>query len=377
MRRQLFTLTAPLGLTTLLALWGAGCAKDPGPLTWKELQPAYFGALSLQDEAKRQALPDFEQRLDNVSTTLLQKLDDGELTDDAERSDAGLTLLYESYLLQAGQQGIQDGLLKPKEFLQPQRFAAGGADQAELAARLARSTTLLNATKDLRPDDTRVQTLERFGSYNRESLDGTHSPPLLLDMLTAARADLFTLYGTKVLWRDPTENPANAEHMKQLLATVCAPNRFDCDRPAAAPPRSLDGERKLTQEVNGPVLVSDLLVRRAETLLVSADSAPTPAAGMPLLNEALNRLQYAKATVGFVTTNVADAALSHYPAKAHLPARAARIEELISATNARLAGAVEPPALPDTGYYTSTAYRAAYQCVACHTKGSTTVGFPK
>ena len=379
MRRRKLSLTGSLGLITLAASLGAGCAKDPGPLTWKELQPVYFDALSLQDDAKLQALPDFEQRMETVSKALLQKLNEGLLTDDAERAEAGLTLLYQSYLLQAGQQAIQDGYLKPKEFLRPQRYAAGGDDQAELAARLARSTALLNPADELRPGDQRIANLALFGRYNRESLDGSHSPSLQLEMLDAAQGSSFSLFGTLLLWRDPTENPANAAHLQQLITTVCAPTRFDCDRmgPPAPPPRSLDGERKLTQEVSGPVLVSDLLVRRAETLLVSADAAPNPATRTPLLNEAMRRLTYAQGTVGFVTARVKDPALAHYPARAHLQARAERIDQLISATQARLAGMAEPPALPDPDYYTRPAYRAAYQCVSCHTKGTTTVGFPK
>ena len=371
------TLTSPLGLLALSTLLGTGCAKEPEPTTWKELQPLYFAALNLQDHGA--TLPDYEQRLENVSRELLQKLDDGELTDDAERTDAGLTLLYQGFLLNVGQHGIQDGYLKPQDFLRPQRYAAGGNDQAELTARLARSAELLKNAAELRPDDTRPATLSLFVRYNRESLDGTHSTPLLLEMLTAARSDLFSLFGTMVLWRDPVENPANAAHMQQLITAICAPARFDCDRmgPPGAPPRSLDGERKLTQEVNGPVLVSDLLVRRAETLLASADAAPSPAAATPLLGEAMGRLMYARGTVSFVTANVQDPALAHYPAKAHLPARADRIEQLITATQARLMGMADPPALPDTDYYSSPAYRAAYQCVSCHTKGTTTVGFPK
>ena len=50
--------------------------------------------------------------------------------------------------------------------------------------------------------------------------------------------------------------------------------------------------------------------------------------------------------------------------------------EMLTAAQARLDGTAQP-ALPDTDYYKSPAYRAAYQCVACHTKGTTTVGFPK
>jgi mono/diheme cytochrome c family protein len=387
MRRRTLTLTSIprffLGLTALAALGGSGCTPDPGPLTWKELQPRYFAALNLQDEATQKALPDFEQRMEKVAKDLLVKLDEGELTDDAERADAGLMLLYQGFLLHVAQHGLEDGYLKSADFLRPQRYAAGGDDQAELSARLARSSALLSHAAELRPDDQRLATLALSVRYNRESLLGPHSPPLLLEELTGARGDLFSLFATMILWRDPTansaENAGNAEHIKQLVAAVCAPDRFDCNRmgPPSAPPRPLDGERKLTQEVNGPVLVADLLVRRAEALLAQADIAPNPMAKAPLLAEAMGRLQYAKGTMAFVTTNVADPALAHYPARAHLPPRVDRIEQLLAATTARQAAMADPPALPDADYYTSRAYRAPYQCVACHTKGPTTMGFPK
>ena len=72
-----------------------------------------------------------------------------------------------------------------------------------------------------------------------------------------------------------------------------------------------------------------------------------------------------------------DPALAHYPARAELPARADRIELLLAATQARLAGMADPPPLPDADYYTSRTYRAAYACAACHTKGTATEGIPK
>lgn len=387
MRRRKLTLTSTarrlrglgLGLAGLAALGSSGCAKDPGPLTWKELQPVYFGALSLQDEAAKKALPDYEQRMENVSKGLLLKLDEGEISDETERADAGLTLLYQSFLLNAGQQGIEDGYLKPLDLLRPQRYAAGGDDQAEKVARLARSSLLLKHAAELRPDDKRVGTLALSVRYLRESLDGTHSPPLRLELLDAARADMFSMMSILILWRDPVENRADEAHMVQLLAAVCAPERFDCNRmgPPSAPPRPLDGERKLTQEVNVPVLVSDLLVRRAEVLLALADMKSDPMQRAPLLGEAMGRLQYAKGTVDYATANAKDPALMHYPASAHLPARTERIDQLLAATVARQATMTDPPALPDADYYASRAYRAAYQCVACHTKGPTTMGVPK
>ncbi|HRI53352.1 MAG TPA: hypothetical protein PLW65_24560 [Pseudomonadota bacterium] len=355
-----------------------GCGKDPGPLTWKELQPVYFSALNLKDEAAQQGLPDYEQRLEAVAKELLQKLDAGELTDETERTDAGLTLFYQGFLLNAGQQALEDGQLKPKEFLRPQRYAAGGNDRTEQVARLVRSAELLRHAAELRPDDARLATLTLGGRYNRESLEETpqHSPVLLFDMLDAARADSYSLFATLVSWRDPVANPGDADHMNKLLTTVCAPEHLDCSRPPAAPPRPLDGKRQLTQEVAGPVLMNDLLVRRAEALLKKADE-PATLDKQPLLNEALARLQFARGALGFVSTNVMDPALSHYPARDQLPARADRIELLLAATQARLAGMADPPPLPDADYYTSRTYRAAYACVACHTKGTATEGLPK
>lgn len=372
-----FTLRLASGLAVAALQLVVGCAKDPGPQTWKELQPLYFSALNLQDATSQQGLPDYEQRLEAVAKELLQKLDQGELTDEQERTEAGLVLFYQGFLLNAGQQALEDGQLKPKEFLRPQRYAAGGDDRTEQVARLVRSAELLRHAAELRPEDTRLLTLTLGERYNRESLDETHSPILLLDMLAGARADTYSLLSTLVSWRDPAANPANAAHMEQLLTVVCAPGHLDCSHPPAAPPRPLDGQRQLTQEVAGPVLMTDLLVRRAEALLKSADAAPTMPAKQPLLDEALARLQFARGALGFVTTNVADPALSHYPARAELPARADRIELLLAATQARLAAMADPPPLPDADYYTSRSYRAAYACAACHTKGSTTQGIPK
>lgn len=368
---------AGLALIVLSALGDGGCAKEAGPMTWKDLQPRYFEALSLQDEETQRGLPEFEQRLEGIVKGILQRLDDGELTEEDERAEAGLTLFYQAFLLQAGQQAIEDGYLKPKDFLRPQRYAAGGDDRAEQIARLARSAELLRKAAELRPDDSRLAALTLGSRYNRESLDQLHSPALLLDMLTAARTDEYNLWSTLVLWRVPQDNPANAAHMEQLLAAVCDPKRLDCSRPPAAPPRPLDGEHKLTREVAAPVMASDLLMRRAEALLASADNAPTDMARMPLLAEALTRLQFAQGTLGLVDTSVADPALSHYPARSGLPSRLERIELLLTATKTRMAGMMNPLSLPDLDYYASRSYRAAYQCVACHTRGSTTIGFPK
>lgn len=366
--------TGGLALAALQLL--GGCGKAPGPLTWKELQPLYFSALNLQDGATQKGLPDYEQRLEAVAKELLGKLDTGELTDEKERTDAGLTLFYQGFLLNAGQQALEDGQLKPTEFLRPQRYAAGGNDRTEQVARLVRSAELLRHAAELRPDDARLKTLALGERYNRESLDETHSPILLLEMLDAARADSYSLLATLVSWRDPVVNPGDAAHMEKLLTAVCASDRLDCSRPPTAPPRPLDGERQLTQEVAGPVLMNDLLVRRAEALLKKADE-PTTLDKQPLLNEALARLQFARGSLGFVSTNVMDPALAHYPARDQLPARADRIELLLTATQARLAGMADPPPLPDADYYTSRTYRAAYACLACHAKGTATQGLPK
>ena len=46
---------------------GGGCAKESVPTTWKELQPLYFQSLDLQNEEMQKALPDYEQRLENVA----------------------------------------------------------------------------------------------------------------------------------------------------------------------------------------------------------------------------------------------------------------------------------------------------------------------
>jgi len=228
-------------------------------MTWPQLQPVYFSALNLTDDSTRAALPDFEQRMENVAKAVLQQLDDGTLP--AEQiQDAGLTLFYQAYLLQAGQQAIEDGYLKSSELLRPQRYASGGDDTAEENARLARSTVLLTSAIDLRPTDSRIATLGLNARYDSESLLGQHSPQELLDMLTAARTDSFSLLSTMIMWRDGEVNPGNAAHVNQFLTTVCTPQNYACDSmgPPSPPPRSLDGERKLTQEVSAPLMVSDL-----------------------------------------------------------------------------------------------------------------------
>lgn len=378
MRRHKLAVSFVSGLA-LAALYaaGGGCAKESVPTTWKELQPLYFQTLNLQNEEMQKALPDYEQRLESIAKGILQRLDDGELTDENERADAGLALFYQASLLQAGQQSIADGYLKSKEFLRPQRYAAGGDDRAEQIARLTRSVELLRHAAELRPDDSRLAALTLAGRYNRESLDELHSPALLLDMLTAARTDAYNLNSTLVLWRNPTENPANAAHMDQLLTTICDARHFDCSRPPSPPPKAIDGERKLTLEVAAPVMVSDLLMRRAEALLQNADAAPSEMVRMPLLTEALSRVQFAQGLLGFISTSVKDPELSQYPARDGLAPRMDRLELLLAATQGRQAGMMNPPSLPDPDYYTTRSYRAAYQCVACHTKGATTMGFPK
>jgi hypothetical protein len=370
------TVRSALGLLAAsLTLGAAQCAKDPVPMTWKELQPLYFSSLNLTDDATLQGLPDFEQRLDAVADGILLKLDNGELTDDMERLDAGLALFYQGLLLHVAQHGIEDGYIKAQDYLRPQRYAAGGDDTAEEYARLARSNLLLMHAAELRPDDTRIQVAATAAQYNQQVLDGKVLPSLQLQMLDAARADMYGLLSIAVLWRDEDSNPANASNMTQLLDAMCAADRFNCGATGmpSAPPRPIDGERKLTLEVNGQVLASDLLVRRAETLLQKSDATPDP----KLLADAQTKLQFASSLLGFARANAMDPQLSQYPATSHLPPRADRIGQLLDATQARIAGMPDPPALPDTSYYTSRDYRAAYQCVACHTKGPTTMGFPK
>jgi hypothetical protein len=352
-------------------------------MTWKELQPLYFSSLNITDDTTARALPDYEQRLDAVASDILAKLDNGELTEDAERADAGLALLYQGLLLQVVQHGIEDGYLKAADFLRPQRYAAGGGDMQEEYARLARAGELLKHAGELRPDDTRLPGATLAVQYSHQVLDGKVLPSLQLDMLTAARVDMYTLLSTMILWRDADENPANAAYMTQLLDATCAADRFACSSkmPPSPPPRPIDGERKLTLEVNGLVLAADLLVRRAEAVLQMSDSPQYAAMRGDLVAEAQDRLQFASGLLGFAKANAADPQLMQYPGASHLPARDRRIADLTTAASAR--AAVPPPSpddappLPDSTYYAGRDYRAAYQCTACHTKGPTTMNFPK
>ena len=76
------------------------------------------------------------------------------------------------------------------------------------------------------------------------------------------------------------------------------------------------------------------------------------------------------------TKAVADPALSHFPAKRRLPERTDRLKLLLAAVAGRQSGQTGPE-LPDPSYYKGRSYLDAYQCVACHTAGSTTQSLPR
>ncbi|HPH29588.1 MAG TPA: hypothetical protein PLA87_22225 [Pseudomonadota bacterium] len=354
----------------------AGCSQPEPEPTIQNLKAQYFAALNLDSDTARGALANFETRNDTVADQIIKKLSDGELTDENERVEAGRALFYSGFLLHVAQHGIEDGYLKGSDFLRPQRYAAGGTDKSELAARLTRSALLLKNAGELLPDDKQIATVQRSVRFNLEALEEKHSPSLLLEILGAARTDLFSTFAALILLRDPELNPMTTAHMQQLLGIVCAPDRFDCNKmgPPKPPPAPLDGSRSLTREIVGPVMIADLLMRRAESLLQTADMDPGQA--MAATGEAIGRIKTAQGLLSFGQMSAQDPALVHFPATKYLAPRAERLSELLDAAQARNSGTGSPP-LPSADYYKSKGYRSVYQCVACHTAGSKSQGVPQ
>lgn len=366
-----------LSLTWALVLLLAACAEGPTE-PFSSLEPGYFAALDVTDPAVRQKLPEFEQRMSRMARNLIAQSEQGELRDPESRREAGRALFYAGFLPHVGHHGLEDGFGENAELLRPPQYTDGSSDQAELKARMQESARLLEAAAALRPDDVRIPTVQRSVRYNLAVLDGSLPPSLLSEMATAASADLFSTFAALVLWRDPTLHPLSSPHMTALYQLVCSPARFDCARMDPLPVDPMAPPPTLTQLVVGPAMLSDLLVKRVEQLVdQAADQAPTqPAAAKATLEEAKDLLAGAHGTLAYASVRAGQPALRHFRYVPELDERMVRMDELGAAIDARLADRQQP--LPErTRYYQGRAYRALYQCVACHTRSPDQTGVPK
>lgn len=364
-------------LLAALAFGSGGCSapSEPAP-SFAELSPSYFAALRMNEPAPRAALPDFERRAHRMAEELLAREARGELTSTREREDAGQALFYAGFLLHVGHHGIEDGYITASELLHPPQFSDGQSDQAELVARLRESERLLKKAAELRPADARVATVRRSVRYNLEALTGTLSPALEEEMLAATRGGLFDTFATIILWRDEALHPMNSSRMSRLFEIVCSEDHFDCKR-MGPPPNPPAGEQPtLTTRVVGPAMVADLFVRRSEALLEKAEASPAEA---PMaLGEALGLLRGAQGTLSYALLSRSTRELRHFPFADALEQRVERTGTLLAAVEARQKGTPNPPAPPETrSYYAGSAYRALYQCVACHTAREGETGVPK
>lgn len=366
-----------LSLTWALVLLLAACAEEPAE-PFSSLEPDYFAALDVTDAATRQKLPDFERRMSRTARALITQNEQGELRDPEARREAGRALFYAGFLPHVGHHGLEDGLGEPAALLHPPQYTDGSSDQAELRARMQESARLLQAAAALRPDDSRIPTVQRSVRFNLAVLDGPLPTSLLSEMASAASADLFGTFAALVLWRDPALHPLSSPHMTSLFQLVCSPARFDCARTGPPPVDPMAPPPTLTQLVVGPAMLSDLLVKRVEQLAdQAADQAPTqPAAAKATLKEAKDLLAGAHGTLAYATLRAGQPALRHFRYVQELDERMVRADELGAAIDARLADRQQP--LPErASFYRGRAYRALYQCVACHTAGPDQTGVPK
>lgn len=366
-------------LTGFCGLLLTACTQAEAPLpapTFAELQPRFFAAMQVQHAATRQQLPAFEAQLDQTAGELLLQAERGELATEEDKEAAGRALFYAGFLLQAGQQAVQDGIMAPAELFTPRRYAPADADDTgEYLARLARGAVLLDRADRLRARDNLSESVQANLDYQAEILrSGKPSAGALDALLTASRGGFAGVFNAMIMWRDPAQHPLTEPYMEKLLDIVCSPFRFACDNQGMSP-MPPGAPRTLTTSVSGPVLASDLLVRRAEALLHRADD--DPAVRTESLAEALQRLQVADNLLGAAQRNSQAADLAHYPFAATLPTRRERLQSLLQAAMARATGAPQPPALPGSDYYRSADYRLAYQCVGCHTRGPQSAGVPQ
>ncbi len=132
----------------------------------------------------------------------------------------------------------------------------------------------------------------------------------------------------------------------------------------------------LTTRVVGPALVADLFVRRSEALLARARQ--TPAEAPMAIGEALGLSRGALGTLSYAQLGRSTPELRHFAFADAMEQRVERTGALIATLEALQKGTPNPPPAPETkSYYAGTAYRALYQCVACHTAAEGASGVPK
>ena len=357
----------------LFAVWTLGLLGSLGGCQPMEdfatLQPLFFPAVNLFDSQSRQDLPQFEQRMDRLSAALQAQLDRGELTDPVKRAEAGRAFIYGAFVYITTHHAVEDGYLSLAEATVPHRFAAEPDDRSEQLARMGHAADILQRAQSLLPDDPRISSELLSTQLNRELFAATPSQQTLDAWIALARKERFGLFTALVLFRDPERFPLDSPHMEQLLSAVCspAPVGFDCNRMGPPPPpdpQEPPPPRWMTTLVAGPVLLSDFLARRAESLVARADKDPAQA--MPALGEAMGRIQVAAGSLQAAMGNMQADDVAGYPAKDTLAARKERLDAIQAAVGSRLTGMPALPLPEAKQYYASPTYRAAYQCASCH-----------
>lgn len=369
-QRFLARCLASHGLISAAASWLAlagGC--QPAPEPFSALQPEFFAAANLFSDEALRGRPAFEERMERMAAEVSGRQDRGELASDAERIEASRALLYTAFMPILTQHAVEDGFMTADDATQwtgPGSGSEAGTATDKLLARMRHAAALLDRALALRPDDAATQSVRLSAQLNEELLLGQPSEQTLEAWLAQAGKDRFGLFTAILLFRDPARFPLSSSVMQRLVEIVCspAPTGFDCSRMGPPPPADPSEPHWLTSKVAGPVLLSDLLVRRAESLIAAADSDPTMRT--PSLSEAKGRLQVAAGSLLVASINVRDDDLSMYPATDTLNARQVRIDQLNAAVSGRLAGTSMPPLPEATSYYQSRTYRAAYQCSTCH-----------
>lgn len=357
-------------LPALLLLSACGKGEDLPP-SFANDQPRFFQSLNLLSDDTRAAFPDFEKRWDQIARDTLTRLDNGEIVEEADQKKAARALLYAAFALVAGQHAVEDGYLKLEQLTRPPRYSKGD-DQDEQRARMTTAIGWLRRAADLDPTDDRIGSVQRSCSFNLQTIDGVYTADVLLGLNSAATQNWFDTFTAMMLVRDPNLHPGYAPHIEQLIGIACGTSRFNCSM--SSPPMPPSGERTLTREVMGPLLLADLLAKRGEAQLQRADLNPAMAG--TLVPEAAMRFQVAQKYLAAASQAAMDPALSHFPARSRLPERTARLKLLIDAASSRM-GAGTGSELPDPAFYKGKSYLDAYQCVACHTAGPTTQGLPK
>lgn len=359
-------------LCALLA-WSTGCGADgDAPPRFATEKPRFFQGLNLLQDETRAAFPEFEKRWDFIAQDTITRLENGEIVEEKEQKEAAAALLYAAFVLVTGQHAIEDGYLKLTDLTRPPRYSKGD-DIDEQKARMVKASEWLRRAAELDPSDERIPAVTRSCAFNLQTIDGTFTADVLLGLNGAASQSWFDTYTAILLLRDPNLHPGYAPQIEQLIGIACGSSRFNCSGggPAKEP---ATGERWLTKEVMGPLLMSDLLARRGESQLHRADLNPAMAG--TLIPEAVMRLKGAEAFLLAAKAAVADPALAHFPAKSRLAERSDRMTALLAAASGRQGGGTGP-ALPDPNYYKGRAYLDAYQCVACHSAGPTTQSLPR